>query len=158
MRNLWGENNMNMNKCYIASGWFSPEWLAELEDIKSILGDLDLNYFSPKDENLAKPDDAVSVQDSIFNGNIKGMEECDWMICNTRNKDMGSIFEAGYFHKLNKPIIYFCAGLPAGAQFNLMLAASGLAVCTKLSDLKGYLKDCIGEGKLLESRYQGAIE
>ena len=149
---------MNMNKCYIASGWFSPEWLAELEDIKSMLNELDLNYFSPKDENLAKPDDAVSVQDSIFNGNIKGMEECDWMICNTRNKDMGSIFEAGYFHKLNKPIIYFCAGLPDGAQFNLMLAASGLTVCTKLSDLKGYLKACIEEGKLLESRYQGAIE
>ena len=46
-----------MNKCYIASGWFSPEWLEELENIKSVLDELDLNYFSPKDENLAKPDD-----------------------------------------------------------------------------------------------------
>ena len=66
-----------MNKCYIASGWFSPEWLAELESIKSVLDDLDLNYFSPKDENLCKPDDDESTQDQIFNGNIKGMEECD---------------------------------------------------------------------------------
>ena len=24
-----------MNKCYIASGWFSPEWLAELESLGS---------------------------------------------------------------------------------------------------------------------------
>ena len=144
-----------MKKCYIASGWFSPEWLEELENIKAKLDKLELDYFSPKDENLAKPDDAVSVQDSIFNGNIKGMEECDWMICNTRNKDMGSIFEAGYFHKLGKPIIYFCAGLPPGAQFNLMLAASGLAVWTNLEDLHGYLKDCIGFGTLLEHRYKG---
>ena len=147
-----------MKKCYIASGWFSPEWLAELECIKSVLDDLDLDYFSPKDENLAKPDDAVNVQDAIFNGNIKGMEECDWMICNTRNKDMGSIFEAGYFHKLGKPIIYFCAGLPPGAQFNLMLAASGLAVWTTIDDLRGYLEDCIGMEKLIEHRYRGKIE
>ena len=147
-----------MNKCYIASGWFSPEWLAELESIKSVLDDLDLNYFSPKDENLCKPDDDESTQDQIFNGNIKGMEECDWMICNTRNKDMGSIFEAGYFHKLGKPIVYFCAGLPPGAQFNLMLAASGLVVCTSLDQLKSYLRDCIGTGSLIELRYKGAIE
>ena len=148
-----------MNKCYIASGWFSPEWLEELESIKSTLDSLGLDYFSPKDENLCKPDDDESTQDQIFNGNIKGMEECDWMICNTRNKDMGSIFEAGYFHKLGKPIVYFCAGLPPGAQFNLMLAASGLAVCTSIGQLKSYLRDCIGtEGRLIESRYKGAIE
>ena len=149
-----------MKKCYIASGWFSPEWLEELENIKAVLDDLDLEYFSPKDENLAKPNDSVNVQDAIFNGNIQGMEECDWMICNTRNKDMGSIFEAGYFHKLGKPIVYFCAGLPPGAQFNLMLAASGLAVCTSMGQLNSYLRDCKGTGKgeLLESRYKGAIE
>jgi hypothetical protein len=71
---------------------------------------------------------------------------------------MGSIFEAGYFHKLGKPIIYFCAGLPPGAQFNLMLAASGLAVWTSIDDLKSYLKVCINSGALLQHRYKGAIE
>ena len=147
-----------MKKCYIASGWFSPEWLEELENIKSTLDYLGLDYFSPKDENLCKPDDDESTQDQIFNGNILGMEECDWMICNTRNKDMGSIFEAGYFHKLGKPIVYFCAGLPAGAQFNLMLAASGIAVCTSIGQLKSYLRDCKPANRLLELRYKGAIE
>ena len=86
------------------------------------------------------------------------MEDCDWMICNTRNKDMGSIFEAGYFHKLEKPIVYFCAGLPAGAQFNLMLAASGEAVCTSLEDLRAYLSDCKLEDRVLTRRYGGKIE
>ena len=80
------------------------------------------------------------------------------MICNTRNKDMGSIFEAGYFHKLNKPIVYFCAGLPEGAKFNLMLAASGIAVCTSLKQLKAYLMDCKPTGELFEMRYGGKIE
>jgi nucleoside 2-deoxyribosyltransferase len=147
-----------MNKCYIASGWFSPEWLKELESIKSVLDNLGLNYFSPKDENLCEPDSDVGFQDQVFNGNIKGMEECDWMICNTRNKDMGSIFEAGYFHNLGKPIIYFCAGLPEGAQFNLMLAASGKSVCTSLDQLKTYLKECKSHGDIIEFRYSGNIE
>ena len=100
-----------MNKCYIASGWFSPEWLEELQNIKSTLDNLSLDYFSPMDENLCNPDDDADFQDQVFDGNIRGMHECDWMICNTRNKDMGSIFEAGYFHSLGKPIVYFCAGL-----------------------------------------------
>ena len=147
-----------MNKCYIASGWFSPEWLEELETIKSVLDSLNLKYFSPKDENLCSPDADENFQDQVFNGNITGMEECDWMICNTRNKDMGSIFEAGYFHKLGKPIVYFCAGLPPGAQFNLMLAASGKTVCTSIKQLKGYLIDCQATGEILIRRYEGDIE
>ena len=80
------------------------------------------------------------------------------MLCNTRNKDMGSVFEAGYMNCLEKPIVYFCDGLPAGAQFNLMLAASGEAVCTSLKQLDNYLSDCVGSSQLVEMRYQGAIE
>ena len=86
------------------------------------------------------------------------MEECDWMLCNTRNKDMGSIFEAGYFHNLGKPIVYFCAGLPEGTQFNLMLAASGEAVCTSLDDLGNYLNFCKESGSIVSRRYGGKIE
>jgi nucleoside 2-deoxyribosyltransferase len=147
-----------MNKCYIASGWFSPEWLEELENIKTTLDTLGLDYFSPKDENLCSPDSDEDFQNQVFDGNIRGMKECDWMICNTRNKDMGSIFEAGYFHSLGKPIVYFCAGLPEGAKFNLMLAASGLTVCTSIDQLGTYLSDCKGTGELVPLRYGGFIE
>ena len=59
---------------------------------------------------------------------------------------------------LEKPIVYFCDGLPPGAQFNLMLAASGEAVCTSLQQLDKYLADCVGSRELLEMRYQGEIE
>ena len=148
-----------MNKCYIASGWFSPEWLEELEAIKSVLDGMEMNYFSPKDENLCEPDSTVNFQDQVFEGNIRGMKEADWMICNTRNKDMGTIFEAGYFHSLDKPIVYFCAGLPEGAKFNLMLAASGVAVCTSIEDLREYIMTCQeNEDGLIERRYGGSIE
>jgi len=149
---------MSLGKVYLASGWFSPEWLEEVENIKAVFEELGINYFSPKDENLCDNDANESMQDQIFSGNIKHLHECDWMLCNTRNKDMGSIFEAGYMNCLEKPIVYFCDGLPPGAQFNLMLAASGLSVCTSLDQLRNYLKDSVGAGHLVEQRYKGEIE
>jgi hypothetical protein len=71
---------------------------------------------------------------------------------------MGSIFEAGYMNSLDKPIVYFCDGLPPGAQFNLMLAASGIKVCRSLEELDDYVKRCVLEDTLLIERYEGEIE
>ena len=155
--NLWG-NNMSLGKVYLASGWFSPEWMEEVENIKSVFDEFGIEYFSPKDENLCDPNAGASMQDQIFDGNIKHLHESSWMLCNTRNKDMGTIFEAGYMNCLNKPIVYFCDGLPPGAQFNLMLAASGIAVCTSLDELSSYLSACVESGELLTKRYEGKIE
>ena len=149
---------MSLGKVYLASGWFSPEWLEEVENIKAVFDKQGISYFSPKDENLCNNDANESIQDQIFSGNIRHLHECDWMLCNTRNKDMGSIFEAGYMNCLEKPIVYFCDGLPPGAQFNLMLAASGIAVCTSLEQLDAYLQDCTASERLLELRYEGEIE
>ena len=149
---------MSLGKVYLASGWFSPEWMEEVENIKAVFEKHGISYFSPKDENLCDADAEASMQDQIFEGNIKHLHESEWLLCNTRNKDMGTIFEAGYFNCLEKPIVYFCDGLPPGAQFNLMLAASGIAVCTSLNELDDYLESCINENKLLNKRYEGAIE
>ena len=146
------------HEVYLASGWFSPEWLEEVENIKAILDKHEVTYFSPKDDNLCDNDASESLQDQIFNGNINGMKKASWMLCNTRNKDMGTLFEAGYFDCLGKPIVYFCAGLPEGAQFNLMLAASGVKVCRSLEELDDYIERSIENGKLLTERYQGEIE
>lgn len=147
-----------MNNVYIASGWFSPEWLQEVEDIKGVLSELNLDYFSPKDHAICEADAGTATQQAIFDGNVKHLNICDWMICNTRNKDMGSIWEAGYFYALGRPIVYFCAGLPPGAKFNLMLAASGVAVCTSINDLREYLAECKEAGHLIPRDYKGLIE
>lgn len=147
-----------MNNVYIASGWFSPEWLQEVEDLKAVLQELRLDYFSPKDYAIAEATASNDTQKQIFDGNVEHLDKCDWMICNTRNKDMGTIWEAGYFYARNKPIVYFCAGLPPGAKFNLMLSASGVAVCTSLEDLRDYLDICNREKRLINRAYKGLIE
>lgn len=101
-----------------------------------------------------RPQDAKET----YEGNLLHLHKSDFMICNTHAKDMGSIFEAGYFKALEKPIVYFCAGLPQGATFNLMLAQSGVKVCTSTEELNDYLLRCNEEGTMLFEPYYGNIE
>jgi hypothetical protein len=71
---------------------------------------------------------------------------------------MGSIFEAGVAFQSDTPIVYFCAGLPDGATFNLMLAQSGVKVCTSFEDLDDYLSRCNQANEILFEPYYGTIE
>jgi len=146
------------NRCYIASGWFNPEWLQEVEDIKAVLDKAGLDYFSPKDYAICEEDAGLDTQSAIYNGNIENLTTCNWMIANTRAKDQGTHIEAGRFSGQGKDIVYFCAGLPAGAQFNLMLAQSGVKVCTSIDELADYLTRSAAEGSLINEPYQGKIQ
>jgi hypothetical protein len=141
-----------MEKCYIASGWFSPEWEKEVESIKATLDSVGCKYFSPKDFFVCPPDATADVQQATYDGNLRHLHECDWMLCNTRNKDMGTIFEAGYF----KGLVYFCDGLRG--NFNLMLSRSGVKVCTSIAELEDYLTRSQAAGELLVEEYSGRIE
>ena len=48
-----------MNKCYIASGWFSPEWLEELENIINRLEEGDV----PLDETIKLYEKGSELED-----------------------------------------------------------------------------------------------
>jgi len=100
---------------------------------------------------------------------LKHLKQADFLLANTRNFDAGTIQECGYFRGWNdaeiafaggfkKPIVYFCATLPPGAKFNLMLAESGVKVCTSLEELDDYLSRCVEAGEILEEPYDGSIE
>jgi nucleoside 2-deoxyribosyltransferase len=145
-------------KAYIASSWFNPVAYQEVEDIKTALTDAGFEYFSPKDFFVCPPTADLETQKATYEGNLEHLELSDFMICNTHAKDMGTIFEAGYFNKLNKPIVYFCATLPDGAPFNLMLAQSGVKVCTSIDALRTYLKRCNQERQIIFEPYYGSIE
>jgi len=145
-------------KAYIASSWFNTTANQEVNDIITALDSNGFEIFSPRDFFVCPPTASLDVQKSTYEGNLEHLHKCDFMICNTHGKDMGSIFEAGYFKALEKPIVYFCAGLPDGAMFNLMLAQSGVKVCTSVDDLNDYLKRSSENGNLVNEPYYGAIE
>ena len=149
-----------MKKIYLASGWFNPVQAEELTKLENIF-DARAKYFdlaSPRRIFVCPPNAPKEVQDETFSGNLHHIETADFLLVNTRDKDIGTIWEAGYAFAFKKPIIYFCAGLPEGAKFNLMLARSGIKVCTSFKQLEEYLDRVASTGELPIEPYADAIE
>ncbi len=144
-----------MYDCYIASGWFNENQARDLENIKQALDELGVKYFSPKDEIVAKRDASKEEQEMIFKGNVDAITSGKFVVCNTRDKDLGTIFEAGFSYASGVPIVYYAEGLTG--NFNLMLSRSGRAVATNISELKEHVKG-IMDNPEYEKEYVGFIE
>jgi nucleoside 2-deoxyribosyltransferase len=147
-------------KIYLASGWFNPTQAEELTQLERIFDEREsfFDLASPRRIFVCPPNAPQSVQDDTFKGNLHHIETADFVLVNTRDKDIGTIWEAGYAYAHKKPIIYFCAGLPDGAKFNLMLAKSGIKVCTSLEELEVYLDRVIKIQELINEPYNKSIE
>ena len=147
-------------KVYLASGWFNPIQAEELTRLENIF-DTRSNYFelaSPRRIFVCPPDAPKEVQLETFEGNLHHIKTADFLLVNTRDKDIGTIWEAGYAHACEIPIVYFCAGLPEGAKFNLMLARSGIKVCTSFEQLEEYLERVMSSNSLPFEPYDKDIE
>jgi len=153
---------MKKVKVYLASGWFNPVQAEELDYLEKIFDSRQDRFelASPRRIFVCPPDAPKEVQDQTFAGNLHHIETADFLLVNTRDKDIGTIWEAGYAYAHKKPIVYFCFGLPEGAKFNLMLARSGVKVCTSFMQLEEYLGRCFegGEFNLLVEPYDKDIE
>lgn len=149
-----------MKKIYLASGWFNPTQDAELTKLEKIFDDRSDHFklASPRRIFICPPNATKEVQDETFDGNLHHIETSDFLLVNTRDKDIGTIWEAGYAFAHKRPIVYFCAGLPEGAKFNLMLARSGIKVCTSFEQLEDYLDRTVQTGELPNEPYEKAIE
>ena len=146
-------------KVYLASGWFSPAAAEELTKLEDIFDKREwINLASPRRIFVCPPDAPKETQDATFTGNLQHIVQADFLLVNTRDKDIGTIWEAGFGFAHQKPIVYFCAGLPEGAKFNLMLARSGIKVCTSFEDLEDYLDRCFETQSLIPEPYDLAIE
>ncbi len=146
-------------KIYLASGWFNPTQAEELTQLESICDSREwIDLASPRRIFVCPPNAPKETQDATFEGNLHHIKTADFLIVNTRDKDIGTIWEAGYAFANEVPIVYFCQGLPEGAKFNLMLARSGVKVCTSYSQLEDYLDRCFESETLINEPYDQAIE
>ena len=147
-------------KVYLAGGWFNPAQAEELAHLEKMFDDRAdwIELASPRRIFVCPPDAPKEVQDNTFTGNLHHIETADFLLVNTRDKDIGTIWEAGYAFAHKKPIVYFCNGLPAGAKFNLMLARSGIKVCTSFEQLEDYLGRVKEKGELIVEPYSDDIE
>lgn len=121
-----------MSKVYIAAPFFNDKQLQIVEDIKAILEEQCIEYFSPKDESMFKQGDDPK---QILKLNCRAIEHSDFVIVVTDDKDVGTIWEAGYSYAFNVPILYVWLGYEPHMKFNIMLAASGSAVVHTYADL-----------------------
>jgi len=144
-----------MMKVYIASGFFTTEQLEDLEIIKQCLNLSNFTFYSPRDECLISNISSKEEKRKCFEDNLRAITDSCLVIVNTRDKDLGTIFEAGYAYAKDKKILYFCRGLKG--NFNLMLSQSGIAVATVQDTLLKYLLEFRKDFNFVKE-YKGEIE
>jgi nucleoside 2-deoxyribosyltransferase len=144
-------------KVYIASPFFNPKQVEQVEFIKKTLTRLGFEYFSPKDFFVLDPNATAEDRKRIFDVNVEKIEWADFVLCNTEAKDLGTIWEAGFSYGIGKPVTFFAEGLPDG-KFNVMLSEAGTAVSTTREQLTQYLVDCADSKMLLNIPYIGQTQ
>ena len=131
-----------MTKIYCAAGWFSPNMEKAIKDIEEVIDETKLRAvtFEPRNDT-GKHFGGSNGPDwnGVFDDNVKHLKEAKLIIVSTVDKDMGTIWEAGYASALGKTIIYYNPFMESKEQFNLMLAKSGVGVCVSKAELKDFV-------------------
>lgn len=128
-------------RLYFAGGWFNPAQEEEHTRIGNFLErHKNLEVFNPKtaggDFKVGKETDHMT---QVLLNNCKAIDKADLIVAITDYKDMGTLWECGYAHARQKPIIYYCENL-GNKPFNLMLAKTGM-VARDVDDLENLLVD-----------------
>jgi len=145
-----------MTQFYIAGPFFNCYEIEVVNIIKNKLESLGFEVFSPMHKFMCPPTASPGVRKDTFDGNLVAIEDSDYIIVITDNKDLGTLFEAGYAYKCNKKIIYFSQTL-GNNPFNLMLAQSGICITTSYERLFSVLSD-IKNNIPIDSKFSGQIE
>lgn len=143
---------------YIASPFFNERQIEILEQTKSILDNLCIGYFSPKDDCLFENDKGMDAGE-IFQMNCNEIQECDCLLVITDGLDAGTLWEAGFAYGIGKEnILYAWIDCIEGANFNLMLAKSATSTVKGFDQLEIALMHYKNEGFVNKELYLGHME
>lgn len=115
---------------YLASPFFNEKQVERMETVLSLLRINGYSVFAPyensvvENQNLQNPE----YRARIFTKNIEAIRASRMVFAITNDKDMGTLFEAGYAYGLGIPVVYFAEDLDG--PFNLMLSESGIGIYT----------------------------
>lgn len=139
---------------YFASGWFTPDQVDTYERCIELFDHCkkEYNIFFPKEASKDLQDKLhiPKTRKIIFNRNIRAIHDCDFVICSTESKDMGSLIEYGYALALNKPVIAINFHL-GNSPINLMITESALATAKDIQELGSILGTIYRRG--LDKKY-----
>lgn len=95
----------NKIKVYIAAPFFNEVQINSVSEIEFILSIYNIEHFSPRSTGILRDmneTDRRKKSDYIFKRNIEEMHSCNIIIAVIDDKDIGTIFEIGYFSALKK--------------------------------------------------------
>ena len=152
---------MNRLICYVASGWFTPKQKESYEKIHAALDNFKqhINFIYPKELFEFVPGSVPTKEQrkEVFEQNLLYIHASSFVIVNTEEKDIGTLFEAGYAYGFNKKIVYVCLSL-GDENFNLMLAESAFRICTKIEHLEEIIKRIVLYGIKSIKPFSGNIK
>ena len=143
-----------MKKVYIAAPFFNKMQSHIVTQIEEILTRNNIPYFSPrKESNFKQGDDPKEILEI----NCNAIHHSEYVIVITDDKDVGTIWEAGYAFCADRPIIYVWLGYVPSMKFNIMLAASGNAVVHNMLDLQYQIRHYKTNGKFIPINSKGML-
>jgi nucleoside 2-deoxyribosyltransferase len=128
-----------IKKIYIAGPFFNENEIKVIEKIKECLTNLNIDFYSPKDEFQFKKGQSSDIAKKCYESNINAMNSCSHMIAVIDDFDPGTIFEIGYFAGYNKPIITYSNVKNRG--LNLMLAQACIGFANRTNELNKILNE-----------------
>ena len=119
---------------YLASPFFKDTQIQREEAVKNALRNEGYTVYSPRENGILTPDATDEVRTKIFKENCEAIQKSRRILAITDEKDIGTIWEAGYAYGIGKEIVYY-AGTLGDNPFNVMLGKSGIGIFTKYKDL-----------------------
>ena len=119
---------------YLASPFFNDNQIQREEAVKNALRNEGYTVYSPRENGVLTPDATDEVRTKIFKENCEAIQKSHRILAITDEKDIGTIWEAGYAYGIGKEIVYYAETL-GNNPFNVMLGKSGIGIFTKYSDL-----------------------
>ena len=137
-----------MIKVYLASGWFNPAQVKQMEEIYNVLESMeglgDIALFAPFwDGIVLKKDDPElrKKMKEVWDLDIRELSSSDLVVASTQDHDVGTIFECGYASAKGIPILCYNSNEELG--LNLMLAQEARGFCKTEVDLGEAIKSFI---------------
>lgn len=119
---------------YLASPFFKDSQIQREEAVKNLLRNECYTVYSPRENGVLTPDATDEVRTKIFKENCEAIQKSHRILAITDEKDIGTIWEAGYAYGIGKEVVYYAETL-GNNQFNVMLGKSGIGIFTKYNDL-----------------------
>ena len=119
---------------YLASPFFKDSQIQREKAVKHAFRNIGYTVYSPRENGVLTPDATDEVRTKIFKENCEAIQKSHRILAITDEKDIGTIWEAGYAYGIGKEVVYYAETLGSN-PFNVMLGKSGIGIFTNHNDL-----------------------